>query len=45
MHHSRLCAILIDCKSSNVDEAAHGRGTPIAGIEWNADGQRRGVPT
>jgi hypothetical protein len=23
MHHSRLCAILIDCKSSNVDEAAH----------------------
>ena len=23
MHHSRLCAILIDCKSFNVDEAAH----------------------
>jgi len=23
MHHSRLCAILIDCKSSNVDEATH----------------------
>ena len=22
MHHSRLCAILIDCKSSDVDEAA-----------------------
>ena len=22
MHHSRLCAILIDCKTSNVDEAA-----------------------
>ena len=23
MHHSRLCAILIDCKSSNIDAAAH----------------------
>jgi len=23
MHHSRLCALLIDCKSSDVDEAAH----------------------
>ena len=23
MHHSRLCAILIDCKTSNVDEAAN----------------------
>ena len=22
MHHSRLCAVLIDCKTSNVDEAA-----------------------
>ena len=23
MHHSRLCAVLIDCKTSNVDQAAH----------------------
>lgn len=23
MHHSRLCAVLIDCKSSDVDGAAH----------------------
>ena len=23
MHHSRLCAALIDCKTSSVDEAAH----------------------
>ena len=23
MHHSRLCALLIDCKTSDVDEAAH----------------------
>ena len=23
MHHSRLCAVLIDCKTSDVDEAAH----------------------
>ena len=23
MHHSRLCAVLIDCKTSNVEEAAH----------------------
>jgi hypothetical protein len=22
MHHSRLCAVLIDCKTPNVDEAA-----------------------
>jgi hypothetical protein len=22
MHHSRLCALLVDCKTSNVDEAA-----------------------
>src|SRR2546429_9211649 len=22
MHHSRLCAVLIDCKTSNIDEAA-----------------------
>ena len=22
MHHSRLCAVLIDCKTSNLDEAA-----------------------
>lgn len=23
MHHSRLCAVLIDCQTSDVDEAAH----------------------
>ena len=23
MHHSRLCAILIDCKTANIDEAAY----------------------
>jgi hypothetical protein len=23
MHHSRLCAVLIDCNTPNVDEAAH----------------------
>jgi predicted enzyme related to lactoylglutathione lyase len=23
MHHSRLCAVLIDCNTSDVDEAAH----------------------
>jgi hypothetical protein len=22
MHHSRLCAVLIDCKTADVDEAA-----------------------
>ena len=22
MHHSRLCAVLIDCKNADVDEAA-----------------------
>ena len=22
MHHSRLCAVLIDCRTSDVDEAA-----------------------
>jgi hypothetical protein len=32
MHHSRLCAVLIDCKTSNVDEAAH---------FWGEDGGRR----
>ena len=23
MHHSRLCALLIDCRTANLDEAAH----------------------
>src|SRR6516225_10205130 len=23
MHHSRLCALLIDCRTSDVDQAAH----------------------
>src|SRR5215472_14876979 len=23
MHHSRLCAVLIDCKTADVEEAAH----------------------
>ena len=23
MHHSRLCAVLIDCNTADVDEAAH----------------------
>jgi predicted enzyme related to lactoylglutathione lyase len=23
MHHSRLCAVLIDCKTTDVDQAAH----------------------
>ena len=23
MHHSRLCAVLVDCKTDDVDEAAH----------------------
>jgi len=23
MHYSRLCAVLIDCKTADVDEAAH----------------------
>ena len=33
MHHSRLCAILIDCNASDVDEAArfwgHALGRPV----------------
>jgi hypothetical protein len=23
MHHSRLCAVLIDCKTADLDEASH----------------------
>jgi hypothetical protein len=23
MHHSHLCAVLIDCKTADVDEAVH----------------------
>jgi predicted enzyme related to lactoylglutathione lyase len=29
MHHSRLCAVLIDCKTSNVDEAAEFWGNAL----------------
>jgi len=29
MHHSRLCAVLIDCNTSDVDEAARFWGEPL----------------
>lgn len=29
MHHSRLCAVLIDCKTDNVDEAARFWGAAL----------------
>lgn len=29
MHHSRLCAVLIDCKTSNVDDAAEFWGAAL----------------
>ena len=32
MHHSRLCAILIDCKTSDVDEAARFWGEALGAI-------------
>ena len=31
MHHSRLCAVLIDCKTSDVDEAARFWGEALGG--------------
>jgi catechol 2,3-dioxygenase-like lactoylglutathione lyase family enzyme len=36
MHHSRLCAVLIDCKTSNVEEAADFWGA-VLGREADAN--------
>jgi predicted enzyme related to lactoylglutathione lyase len=39
MHHSRLCAVLIDCKTSNVDEAADFWGEALG---RDVDAEHRG---
>jgi hypothetical protein len=41
MHHSRLCAVLIDCKTSDVDEAAHFWGQALGrAVDLNHAGSR-----
>ena len=41
MHHSRLCAVLIDCKTSNVDEAADFWGKALGrGVDAEHPGSR-----
>ncbi len=38
MHHSRLCAVLIDCRTSDVDAAARFWGEALGrpGQKWRA---------
>jgi predicted enzyme related to lactoylglutathione lyase len=49
MHHSRLCAVLIDCKTSNVDEAAsfwgEALGRPVDPIHPGSKGNYRMLDT
>src|SRR5262249_129612 len=49
MHHSRLCAVLIDCKTSDVDEAARfwadALGRPIDMKHWGSRGNYRMLET
>jgi hypothetical protein len=49
MHHSRLCAVLIDCKTSDVDEAAcfwaEALGRPIDPGHPNSRGNYRMLET
>jgi hypothetical protein len=49
MHRSRLCAILIDCKISNVDEAARfwaeALGRPVDLNHWGSRGNYRMLET
>jgi hypothetical protein len=49
MHGSRLCAILIDCKTSNVDEAAgfwaEALGRPVDLNHWGSRGDYRMLET
>jgi catechol 2,3-dioxygenase-like lactoylglutathione lyase family enzyme len=41
MHHSRLCAVLIDCKTSNVEEAADFWGAALGReVDANHPGSR-----
>lgn len=43
MHHSRLCAIVIDCKNADLDEAARfwsaALGRPLAQADQDGDGR------
>src|SRR5262245_41791547 len=49
MHHSRLCAVLIDCKTADVDEAAcfwaEALGRPIDMKHWGSRGNYRILET
>ena len=49
MHHSRLCALLIDCKTSDVDEAARfwakALGRPVDLNHWGSRGNYRMLET
>ena len=44
MHHSRLCAVLIDCKTSNVDEAARFWGEALGRPMDPSHSGSRGTP-
>jgi predicted enzyme related to lactoylglutathione lyase len=49
MHHSRLCAILIDCDTPDVDEAARfwgaALGRPVDMSHWGSRGNYRMLET
>ncbi len=49
MHHSRLCAVLIDCKTSDVDEAARfwasALGRAVDLDHWGSRGNYRMLET
>ena len=49
MHHSRLCAVLIDCKTANVDEAADfwgkALGRPVDSTHPGSSGNYRMLET
>ena len=49
MHHSRLCAVLIDCKTSDVDEAARfwaeALGRSVDLNHWGSRGNYRMLET
>jgi hypothetical protein len=45
MHRSRLCGVLIDCKTSDVDEAARFWGEALGRpVEPTHPGSRRQLP-
>ena len=45
MHHSRLCAVLVDCKTFDVDEAAHFWSQALGrAVDSNHPGTRGNLP-